>query len=265
MVDVKLRRSSEPANPSPESLAAIEAAARHVAPDGEALRDWCEKYIGNHSRRLAFDLDLLRRFTEPGDRVLEIGSTPPVLTGAAVAAGYQVTGIDLAPERFAGTISELGLDVRRSDIEKEPVPADDGSFDVVLLNEVFEHLRINPIYTVGELRRVLKPGGLLLLSTPNLRSANGLVNLLFHDQGHSCQRGVYEQYSKVASLGHMGHVREYTVTEVVEFLRATGFAPEEVVYRGRCVPRLNRLAGRVFSSLRPFFSCIARKDTGSDR
>lgn len=256
---MKLQRHSEPNSPSQDALAAIEAAARDVVPNSDSMRSWCEQYIVNHSRRLAHDLDLLKQFAGQKSSVLEIGSTPPVLTGAAKQMGYDMVGIDLAPDRFGEAIDKLGLDVRPCDIESEPLPASDASFDVVLINEVFEHLRINPIFTLSEINRVLKPGGVLLLSTPNLRSADGLINLLFHDAGHSCQRGVYEQYSKLNSLGHMGHVREYTVSEVVDFLDHLGFAASEIIYRGGCSTRVRRAAGRLFSSLRPFFTCVAKK------
>lgn len=252
-------RSNETAHPSDASLARIDGAVPRIQPEDESLRDWCQQYLKNHRRRLAFDLDLLARFAKPGCSVLEVGSTPLGMTVALADSGYSVVGLDLAPERFAASIEANGLDVRHCDIENQPIPSDDNQFDVVLFNEVFEHLRINLIATFEEVHRVLKPGGILMLSTPNLRSADGLSNLLFRDLGHACQRGVFDQYSKLRSLGHMGHVREYTRTEVVEFLEKMNFAAEHLVYRGAGSSRLTRLAGRVRPHLKPFFTCLARK------
>lgn len=254
-----VQHSKEAASPSDESLAHIDGAVPRIQPEDEGLRDWCQSYLKNHRRRLAFDLDLIDRYGEPGGKVLEVGSTPLALTVAMKDAGYSMVGVDLAPDRFAEAIASNGLEVRQCDIENEAIPSDDAHFDAVLFNEVFEHLRINLIATFEEVHRVMKPGGLLMLSTPNLRSADGLSNLLFRDHGHACQRGIFDQYSKLRSLGHMGHVREYTVTEVADFLRQMNFSVEHVVYRGAGASRMSRLAGRVFPNLRPFFTCIARK------
>jgi hypothetical protein len=57
----------------------------------------------------------------------------------------------------------------------------------------------------------------------------------------------------------MGHVREYTTTEVVEFLAAIGFAVTKVIYRGQFSTRLRNFAIRTFPELSPFVSYIAAK------
>ena len=62
-----------------------------------------------------------------------------------------------------------------------PVP--DDSYDLVLFNEVFEHLRLDLVFTMTEVRRVLKNDGTLLLSTPNHRSLVGIWTLLWHCRG----------------------------------------------------------------------------------
>ncbi len=55
----------------------------------------------------------------------------------------------------------------------------------------------------------------------------------------------------------MGHVREYTVTEVSEFLTRIGFEVRQVVYRGGHGSGLVGLAERVTPSMRPFFTLVA--------
>lgn len=240
----------------------LDRAAEAVIGSGSELNDWCVTYFKHHRTRLSHDLDMLRRVVDPGGSVLEVGSSPPLFTLAAKLAGFEMTGIDLKPERFAKVIEAEGLDVRACDIESDHYPFDDGAFDVVLFNEVFEHLRLNLIHTFSELTRVMRPGGSLFLSTPNLRSANGLVNLIVRDQAYSCSRGLYEQYERLSTIGHMGHVREYTVTEVTEFLTRFDLDIQEVVYRGRHASGAKRMMSRLMPSLRPVFSCIARKPDG---
>ena len=184
---------------------------------------------------------------------------PLLLTASLAELGYDVHGVDVAPERFAGSIEALGLNVLRCDVESEPVPFESDLFDVVLFNELFEHLRINPIFTLGEVLRVLRPGGKMLLSTPNLRSLRGLKNLLLHHQAHAVSGGVYEQWRKLETLGHMGHVREYTVREVSDFLEHIGFVVERVIYRGGHGRGVVGMVERMLPSLRPFFTVVARK------
>jgi SAM-dependent methyltransferase len=172
--------------------------------------------------------------------------------------------VDVKPERFGKTIAALGLDVTKCDVETEAVPFPAASFDAVLFNELFEHLRVNPIFTLGEVHRVLKPGGKLLLSTPNLRSFRGIRNLVVRNQGHAVSAGVYRQYEKLATLGHMGHVREYTTREVTEFLTRLGFGVDKVIYRGGHGRGVVGLAERLAPSMRPFFALVASKDAGRE-
>lgn len=59
------------------------------------------------------------------------------------------------------------FDIQLCNVSYEKLPYADGSFDVVTAWEVFEHLE-NPYFCIREIYRILKPGGLFLLSMPNL-------------------------------------------------------------------------------------------------
>jgi SAM-dependent methyltransferase len=194
-----------------------------------------------------------------GLNILEVGVCPPLLTAGLKKYGYEVKGVDLDPERYRSAISCLGLDVTKVDIEISPLPFESCFFDAVIFNEVFEHLRVNPIFTLRELNRVLKPCGLLIMSTPNLRSIGGILNLLLRGRGYSCATSPYEEFSRLESVGHMGHVREYTVNEVIEFLDKTGFDCFEVCFRGRYRSSIRSLATTIVPSLRPFCSYFSVK------
>lgn len=247
--------------PSNSSLLTIEQCAEKLKPGDESLYKWHVSYVANHKLRIALDLDLVKENVNPESSILEFGSVPLLLTAALSESNYKVTGIDIAPERYQETISKLGINVVKCDIELEKLPFSDNTFDAIVFNELFEHLRINPIFTLSEVLRVLKPGGRMMLSSPNLRSLNGLANFLIRNQAYSCSGNTYAEYRKLESLGHMGHVREYTTREVTEFLQSVGFTVGNVIYRGRFNTNFKQLFARMIPSLRPFVSYVASKPT----
>ncbi len=89
--------------------------------------------------------------------VLDIGARDGGLR-SFLPSGVKYQGIDIAPE-FAGP------DVLIQDISNG-IPFPDGAYDFVFCIEVLEHVP-NPYGTLGEIHRVLKPGGVLVLSVPN--------------------------------------------------------------------------------------------------
>ena len=260
MAPQHLARETEPRVPEKRDLELLDRLAPTLRPDSPDLDDWFSSYFRQHRRRLAIDLELVGRHAAPHSRVLEYGAIPLLLTAALAERQYDVSAVDVKPERFAGAISALDLDVVQCDIETEPVPFAARTFDAVLFNELFEHLRIDPVFTLRDVHRVLRPSGVLLLSTPNLRSFRGLRNLLLRNQAHAVSGGVFEQYEKLERLGHMGHVREYTTREVTDFLTQVGFRIERLVFRGGHGRGAVGIAERLAPSLRPFFTVVAFKD-----
>lgn len=259
-----ISKQAEPRRPAAQHLEVIDRIGAEIHPDDPGLEEWLSRYLRQHRRRLALDLDLISREAPSEASVLECGAIPLLLTGALAALGYRICAVDLDPDRFATAIATLGLDVRRCDIETEALPFAAETFDVVLFNELLEHLRMNPIFTLGEVHRVLRPGGVLLLSTPNLRSFRGIRNLLIGNEGHAVSRGIYEQYEKLETLGHMGHVREYTSREVSDLVARIGFRVDKIVFRGGHGRGLVGVAERLAPAWRPFFTLRAIKPGSSE-
>lgn len=94
----------------------------------------------------------------PGDgkKALDVGARAGVQTAWLRSRGYEVTPIDYEP------VTDECLQVDAN----QRLPFADGSFDLVWCSEVIEHLQ-DPAFSLAELRRVTKPGGLLVLTTPN--------------------------------------------------------------------------------------------------
>lgn len=204
---------------------------------GGPARDWHVNDLTGHALRYLADLQLMETLALTGP-ILEQGSAPCHLTALAKLTGHHVTGVDLNPERVAGLINYFGLDVRQCDIERTPLPFAAESFDTALLCETFEHLRIDPAFVVSEINRILRPGGTLVLATPNVYS---LPSLLRYLTGRSVADPLQE-FGKLRTSGQMGHVREYSATEVMRFLVASGFEIHSLGYRSHA----NRLGRKAF-------------------
>jgi SAM-dependent methyltransferase len=251
-----VRRSQERLTPTSESLRLVDEIAQDITPDDPELKNWFQTYVSQHRLRLAYDVDIIKQRIYRDRSLLEVGAVPLLLTGVLKKLGYDIRGVDISPERFAKAIQKLDITVYQADIETQPAPIPDESIECVVFNEIFEHLRINLIFTMREIFRIVRPGGVLLLSTPNLRSFGNLKNLLLKNSVFS----IYGPYEKLERLGHMGHVRLYTSKEVSQFLQRIGFSIEEVIYRGAYSPsKTKRILWRLIPDLKPMYSIVAKK------
>jgi SAM-dependent methyltransferase len=99
----------------------------------------------------------------PGTRVLDVGTGPGVVAGVAAARGARVTAVDAEPSMAEAAARNVpGLDVRVAVLPDLPLP--DGEFDAVTGNFVI-HATGDPAAVLTELRRVLRAGGRLALTT----------------------------------------------------------------------------------------------------
>jgi 2-polyprenyl-3-methyl-5-hydroxy-6-metoxy-1,4-benzoquinol methylase len=115
--------------------------------------------------------ELRRRFLldglSSGERLLDLGCGEGHFGAAAAEAGAEVLAVDVAEEALRRARAlHPGLAVRLIDGEGN-WELEDAGFDVVWAGEVIEHLADTASW-LSELRRVLRPGGRLLLSTPRL-------------------------------------------------------------------------------------------------
>jgi 2-polyprenyl-6-hydroxyphenyl methylase/3-demethylubiquinone-9 3-methyltransferase len=102
----------------------------------------------------------------PGDAVLDLGCGAGEFSAALREAGAQPIAVDVAAEALRRAGARVpGLDLRLWR-DGEPLPLDDASVDAVWAGEVIEHV-VDVAPWLSEVRRVLRPGGTLLLTTPH--------------------------------------------------------------------------------------------------
>jgi SAM-dependent methyltransferase len=106
------------------------------------------------------------RAPQPGGRLLEIGfGNAGTLVGMR-ELGWDVVGIETDPVSVANSRA-LGLDTRQGALKSHAFP--DESFDAIYASHVLEHVH-DPLGLLQECRRILKPGGTVVMTTPNLAS-----------------------------------------------------------------------------------------------
>ncbi|MFE0251189.1 class I SAM-dependent methyltransferase [Streptomyces sp. NPDC059010] len=145
-------------------------------------------------------------------------------TAAATAApflpGHRIVGIDWSQDALRRARTRIPYAVR-GELTDGGLPFRSGSADAVLFSEVIEHL-VDPDAALDEIRRVLRPGGHLMLSTPNLAAWYNRGLLLAGVQP------VFSEVSLRAIHGRpgrevVGHLRLYTARALREFVAASGF------------------------------------------
>ena len=188
------------------------------------LPDWEAGYLEYHRRRYQDTLRLLP--SGGGRRLLDVGSFPGHLSALAQGRGWEVTGLNNAIEGggawadFLDRCGDRTITIRECEVEQAPFPLPTASMDAVLFCELFEHLHLNPFHTLKEIFRVLRPGGLLVLTTPNLRRVETLSRL-WHGWGTQppVSRAFHELFP---SLLYHRHNREYTADELAYYLAFQG-------------------------------------------
>jgi SAM-dependent methyltransferase len=162
--------------------------------------------------------------------VLELGANPYFTTMLLRAFGSsrEITLANyfsdaLPPHGRQDVTYRLGGDVHREtlaydqfNVEADRFPYPDDAFDVVLFCEIIEHMVNDPLVALREIRRVLRPGGRLVLSTPNVNRLENVARMI-------AGANIYDPYSGYGPYGR--HNREYNKHELNLLLRFCGFVP----------------------------------------
>jgi ubiquinone/menaquinone biosynthesis C-methylase UbiE len=163
----------------------------------------------------------------PGDRVLEVGCGTAALGAAFAARGAAVVATDvslrwlvLAQKRLA----EQGTpEVELVACAAESLPFDDESFDLVAASDVVEHVQ-SPQRFADEAARVLRPGGLLFLATPNRYSLGLEPHVRLWGVGY-LPRPAAERYVRAARGVSYDHVHLLSARSLRRLLANAGFEP----------------------------------------
>jgi 2-polyprenyl-3-methyl-5-hydroxy-6-metoxy-1,4-benzoquinol methylase len=150
-----------------------------------------------------------------GNRVLDVGCSSGYLARPLAARGNTIVGIELDPDA-ARAAEEFCEQVLVGDVETMELPLEPGSFDVVLGGDVIEHLR-NPAAALERLRPLLRPGGRVVVSTPNV--ANWAIRLsLLGGRFRYTDRGILDR----------SHTHLFTRATLAETLERAGYHVQRI-------------------------------------
>lgn len=184
-------------------------------------------------------------------RLLDVGCGDGALGLLVREKVREVHGIEWA-EYALEEAEARGVHIRRCDLNRDSFPYPDESFDVVTCLDVIEHV-LDPRRLLQEIRRVLRPTGALILTTPNVRYVHFVAQLLF--------RGTFPRTSSDPEGYDGGHIHYFTFSDCAALLAEAQFTSIEgyglyrwarLTWWGKIKEAIKGLLGEKFR--REFFS-----------
>ncbi|MDE3195797.1 MAG: methyltransferase domain-containing protein, partial [Acidobacteriota bacterium] len=185
-------------------------------------------YAAKHKSRFVHTLEI----TPPGDAsksILEMGAYMQITPALKFQLGYGcVRGCYYGePGRVdhktltSDTGETFECDVDHFDAEKHVFPYAAEAFDTVMCCELLEHLPGDPMHMMSEINRILKPGGHLVLTTPNIASMRAVASILLGY--HPAFFPAYIRPRNAEEEVEARHNREYVPMEIQHLLENSGF------------------------------------------
>lgn len=170
-------------------------------------------------KRVQFFLDCIK--DRKGCRILDIGCQDGFLCHHLKQCGHEPYGVEIVEQLVLEAQSKYpSITFVQADCEIE-IPFEDGFFDIVWAGDVIEHVRHTDIF-INQINRVLKIGGLFILSTPMHNRIKNAIICLYNFEKHFDPE--------------FPHLRFYSLKSLRSVLEKRGFVIKSVKYIGRVAP-----------------------------
>jgi 2-polyprenyl-6-hydroxyphenyl methylase/3-demethylubiquinone-9 3-methyltransferase len=222
--------------------------------------DWESKYQkASFQGRMKAFLSLLDGISLSDEKWLDAGCGSGVLTRALASRCRSVTGVDASSDMIqvarnsnsnqTHSVNDPVFEVVET-IER--LEFAESSFDGVLCSSVLEYLK-DPGEAIAQFYRVLRPGGVLLVSVPNKKSLLRRTQKLLHSILKNCLGIDWPAY-----LAFSRH--SYTYPSFVQLLRSNDFTVESAIGYGPYMPNISR----EIRFTKSIIICLARKKVSED-
>lgn len=213
------------------SPAEIEARYRAVIDDYNttplaAERGWT---IAPSAPKLHEIAECYAALAAPDAVFLDIGTGRAIAPRLFKSLGYRVVTVDNPQSGSPFPLENAalaGIETHACDILAEPLPLADASVDCILFADVIEHLLHSPKPALAEFLRVLKPGGVVVATTPNAVRLSVRLRVLLGISNWPNLRAYFD------APYHRGHHHEYTAAEFRYAFERSGFAVDKLVFEG---------------------------------
>ncbi|MBH0193520.1 MAG: class I SAM-dependent methyltransferase [Nitrospira sp.] len=168
-------------------------------------------------------------------RVLDVGAGHGLLLSLLQSLGHDCHALDVRdqPSAHPDTYGK-GITFQLCNVEVDPIPYPDESFDAVVCCQVLEHFSHSHLPAMKEIRRVLRPGGIVEVDVPNAVSFRNRSRML---RGKHITYDYEEHYLHATPILYKGmsffprrHNREFTKSDLEILLRASGYREIDVQF-----------------------------------
>jgi trans-aconitate methyltransferase len=178
------------------------------------------EYLHFHARRFAYLVEIVKEAAKGGGtgRILDVGPAFQTALFRDALPQHIVNTLGYEDGRFSHRAGEVHFAIDLNETQyPERCPTPSIEHDIVVMAEVIEHLYTAPQLVLRYLSGWLRPGGVLLLQTPNAVSLGKRLGML---RGYNPFEMIRDQRS------NPGHFREYTISELHETARVSGYEME---------------------------------------
>jgi SAM-dependent methyltransferase len=196
------------------------------------------------------------RFAAGGQRVLDVGCGSGVVLYNLRDKYEELHGLELSSERVRTaemTLEGLRAEIRTGNIEAG-IDYPDGAFDTIVLSDVIEHI-VNLWPAMEEMKRLLRPGGQVVLSTPNVASLRRRLKLLRGEFPSTAADDEGFDVRTEHELHDKGHLHYFTYSMLEKLFARYDFA----AFQGYGIGRLGRLHDLAPGLLSPCCMVVATK------
>jgi 2-polyprenyl-3-methyl-5-hydroxy-6-metoxy-1,4-benzoquinol methylase len=164
--------------------------------------------IVNSFPKIGERVEIASRFVPTCENLLDIGCGDGALKHFIYHRVKNIFGIDNSELSLIKS-KEIYKKVTLLDLNTQDIPYNDNFFDCVTCLDVIEHI-LDPVLLLNRIYRILKPNGVLIISTPNIRFTDHIYKLIFN--------GIFPKTSIDTNLYDGGHIHFFTYKDLIDML-----------------------------------------------